>query len=158
PPRPRCGAWYPKPTRNSRRASSGWRSKGTAGAGWSVVEARLRRPTTASRRPGVSMGRYLLQRTIGMVLMLILISIVSYSMVRLLPAARVIGILGGGGDPVGRARVGAALGLDQPAALYYFVWVGRVLPGDFGRSIQSNKPVLETLREKLVPTVELTVM
>ena len=31
------------------------------------------------------MGRYLLQRLVGMVLMLLLISLVSYSMVRLLP-------------------------------------------------------------------------
>ena len=104
------------------------------------------------------MGRYLLQRTVGMLLMLVLISVVTYSMVRLLPGDPVIAMFGEGGDPVVMARVRADLGLDQPPALYYFVWVGRVLTGDFGRSIQSNKPVLETLREKLVPTLELTVL
>lgn len=104
------------------------------------------------------MGRYLLQRMVGMVLMLILISMVSYSMVRLLPGDPVVVMFGEQGDPVVMARVRADLGLDQPAALYYFVWVGRVLAGDLGRSMQSNKPVLETLREKLVPTVHLTIM
>jgi peptide/nickel transport system permease protein len=93
-----------------------------------------------------------------MLLMLVIISIVSYSMVRLLPGDPVIAIFGDGGNPAVMAAVRADLGLDQPAAQYYFVWVGRLLRGDFGRSIQSNKPVLETLAAQLVPTVELTIM
>jgi peptide/nickel transport system permease protein len=104
------------------------------------------------------MGRYLLQRTVGMVLMLILISVVSYSMIRLIPGDPVLAMFGERSDPAVMARARAELGLDQPPAIYYFVWVGRVLTGDFGRSIQSNRPVLDTLREKLVPTVQLTVM
>src|SRR5437763_10309029 len=104
------------------------------------------------------MARYLLQRLVGMLLMLIIISVVSYSMVRLLPGDPVNAIFGDGGDPAVMAAVRADLGLDQPAAQYYFVWLGRVLRGDFGRSIQSNKPVLETLRTQLIPTVELTIM
>src|SRR5262245_28496268 len=104
------------------------------------------------------MGRYLVQRLVGMLLMLVIISIVSYSMVRLLPGDPVNAIFGDGGNPAVMAAVRADLGLDQPAAQYYFVWVGRLLRGDFGRSIQSNKPVLETLASQLVPTVELTIM
>jgi peptide/nickel transport system permease protein len=103
-------------------------------------------------------GRYLVQRLVGMLLMLVIISIVSYSMVRLLPGDPVNAIFGDGGNPAVMAAVRADLGLDQPAAQYYFVWVGRLLRGDFGRSIQSNKPVLETLAAQLVPTVELTIM
>jgi peptide/nickel transport system permease protein len=93
-----------------------------------------------------------------MLLMLVIISIVSYSMVRLLPGDPVNAIFGDGGDPAVMAAVRVDLGLDQPAAVYYFVWVGRVLRGDFGRSIQSNKPVLESLRAQLVATVELTIL
>jgi peptide/nickel transport system permease protein len=93
-----------------------------------------------------------------MLLMLVIISIVSYSMVRLLPGDPVNAIFGDGGNPAVMAAVRADLGLDQPAAQYYFVWVGRLLRGDFGRSIQSNRPVLETLAAQLVPTVELTIM
>jgi peptide/nickel transport system permease protein len=93
-----------------------------------------------------------------MLLMLIIISVVSYSMVRLLPGDPVNAIFGDGGNPAAIAAVRADLGLDQPAAQYYFVWLGRVLRGDFGRSIQSNKPVLDTLRVQLIPTIELTIM
>ena len=62
------------------------------------------------------MGRYLLQRLVGMLLMLAIISVVSYSMVRLLPGDPVIAIFGDGGDPAVMAAVRADLGLDQPAA------------------------------------------
>ena len=104
------------------------------------------------------MTRYLMQRLVGMLLMLVIISVVSYSMVRLLPGDPVNALFGDGGDPAVIAAVRADLGMDQPAAQYYFVWLGRVLRGDFGRSIQSNKPVLETLRAQLIPTIELTIM
>jgi peptide/nickel transport system permease protein len=93
-----------------------------------------------------------------MLLMLILISIVSYSMVRLLPGDPVQAMLGEQGDPKFLARARAELGLDQPAPLYYFVWVGRVLTGDFGRSILTNRPVIDSVRGELVPTIELTIM
>lgn len=104
------------------------------------------------------MGRYLLQRLVGMVLTLILISILSYALVRLLPGDPVINMLGEGGDPAVIARVRADLGLDKPAPLYYFVWLGRVVRGDFGRSIQSNQPVAALLRSRLLPTLQLSVM
>jgi peptide/nickel transport system permease protein len=93
-----------------------------------------------------------------MLLMLIIISILSYSIVRLLPGDPVQAMLGEQGDPKFVAQARSELGLDQPAALYYFVWIGRVLTGDFGRSILSNRPVIEILRGELVPTIELTIM
>lgn len=102
------------------------------------------------------MGRYLLQRLVGMVLMLLLISLVSYSMVRLLPGDPVVAMLGEGGDPNVMARVRADLGLDQPAPVYYFTWLGRALQGDLGRSIQSNRPVTGILRDRLLPTLQLS--
>jgi peptide/nickel transport system permease protein len=103
-------------------------------------------------------GRYLLQRLMAMLIMLLLISIVSYSMVRLLPGDPAVVMFGESGDRAAMARLRADLGLDQPAAIYYFTWLGRVLQGDLGRSIQSNRPVLETLTSRMVPTIELTVM
>jgi peptide/nickel transport system permease protein len=104
------------------------------------------------------MGRYLLQRLVGMGLMLLLISLLSYSMVRLLPGDPVVAMLGEGGDPTVMARVRADLGLDQPAPVYYFVWLGRAIQGDLGRSIQSNRPVTGILRDRLLPTLQLSLL
>jgi peptide/nickel transport system permease protein len=93
-----------------------------------------------------------------MALALVLISVLSFALVRILPGDPVINMLGEGGDPAVIARVRADLGLDQPAPVYYFVWLGRVVRGDFGRSIQSNQPVAELLRDRLLPTVQLSIM
>jgi peptide/nickel transport system permease protein len=102
------------------------------------------------------MRRYLLQRLVGMLLMLLLVSLLSYSIVRLLPGDPVVAMLGEGGDPTVVARVRADLGLDQPAPLYFVVWLARAAHGDFGRSIQSNQPVVDLLSARIVPTLELT--
>jgi ABC-type dipeptide/oligopeptide/nickel transport system permease component len=60
------------------------------------------------------MHRYLLQRLVGMVVMLLLVSLLSYSIVRLLPGDPAVAMLGEGGDPAVVARVRADLRLDQP--------------------------------------------
>lgn len=104
------------------------------------------------------MRNFLFQRLIGMVVMLFLISIMSYFLVRLLPGDPALAMLGEGADPAIIARVRADLGLDKPAPIYYFVWLGRVVHGDFGRSIQSNKPVAPLLRDRLLPTIELSLL
>ena len=104
------------------------------------------------------MGRYLLQRLVGMVLMLLVVSVASYSVVRLLPGDPVLAMLGEGGDPAVIARVRTDLGLDQPAPVYFLVWLGRAAQGDLGRSIQSNQPVMALLHDRLVPTLELSLL
>jgi peptide/nickel transport system permease protein len=104
------------------------------------------------------MARYLLQRLVGMVLMLLLVSLLSYSVVRMLPGDPAVAMLGEGGDPAVIARVRSDLGLDQPAPVYFVVWLARAAHGDFGRSIQSNQPVIDLIGSRLLPTVELTLL
>jgi ABC-type dipeptide/oligopeptide/nickel transport system permease component len=48
------------------------------------------------------------------------------------------------------------LGLDRPLVVRYFQYLGRVLRGDLGRSIQQNRPVTDELAEAWPATVQLT--
>ncbi len=57
--------------------------------------------------------------------------------------------------PENRAALRHELGLDRPVAVQYVKWLGRVLRGDFGRSIRNNQPVLDALAERLPKTLEL---
>jgi peptide/nickel transport system permease protein len=50
------------------------------------------------------------------------------------------------------------LGLDQPIPVQYAKWLGRVLRGDFGRSIRTREPALEGLLARLPVTLHLTAM
>jgi peptide/nickel transport system permease protein len=47
------------------------------------------------------------------------------------------------------------LGLDQPAYIQYFHWLGRVLTGDFGYSTSNSEPVINAMLDRLPATLEL---
>jgi ABC-type dipeptide/oligopeptide/nickel transport system permease component len=49
----------------------------------------------------------------------------------------------------------ADMGLDQPVLVQFFLYLGRVLQGDLGRSLISNVPVIEELARTIGPTAEL---
>jgi len=53
------------------------------------------------------------------------------------------------------ARLHHQLGLDRPLGLQYFDYVGRLLHGDLGTSIATNRPVLTELALSLPATIEL---
>ncbi len=49
----------------------------------------------------------------------------------------------------------ASLGLDQPLHIQYVTFVGRVLQGDFGRSIVGDQPIADILLTRFPPTLLL---
>ena len=55
------------------------------------------------------------------------------------------------------ARIHKQLGLDQPLHVQFVAWVGRVLTGDLGTSIFSRLPVSRLIRQRLEPTIVLSV-
>lgn len=53
------------------------------------------------------------------------------------------------------AAIRLELGLDQPIVVQFAKYIGRVAQGDLGRSIISNKLVIEELAATIGPTIEL---
>jgi peptide/nickel transport system permease protein len=49
-------------------------------------------------------------------------------------------------------------GLDKPLYVQYFRWISRVLQGDFGVSFVQNRPVKDIIRERLPPTILISVL
>jgi peptide/nickel transport system permease protein len=49
------------------------------------------------------------------------------------------------------------LGLDRPLVIQYFVWLGRVVRGDLGRSLVDRTSVLDQIRLRLPATIELAI-
>ncbi|MGR3583868.1 MAG: ABC transporter permease, partial [Pseudooceanicola nanhaiensis] len=47
------------------------------------------------------------------------------------------------------------LGLDEPLVARYFIWLGNMLQGDFGRSFSLNRPVLDEVTERFMATLIL---
>lgn len=47
------------------------------------------------------------------------------------------------------------LGLDKPLALQYFMWLGRSLRGDLGKTLIDETPVIDVLRQKIPNSLQL---
>ena len=52
----------------------------------------------------------------------------------------------------------AKWGLNKPIPVQYVIWMGRILRGDLGKSLNGEKPVSESIRARLGATVQLAIV
>ena len=101
------------------------------------------------------MLRYVLTRLILLVPVLLGISLIVFLIMVFIPGDPAIAILQGYATAENVAKLRAELGLDRPLVEQYFNWLGNLLSGDFGRSYNLNRPVLDELFDRIVPTLIL---
>lgn len=106
------------------------------------------------------MRHYLLARLALLVPVLIGVSIVTFSLIRLVPGDPVAVVLGPDArtTPEQVAAIRAAFGLDEPAPVQYVHWMSRVLSGDLGTSFRTGRTLTQELELRLPVTVELTML
>lgn len=102
-------------------------------------------------------------RAIGLKLLLlvpviVIVSFLTFLMTELQPGDTAIAILGESAQPEQIEAVREQLGLDKPVPERYADWAGNAITGDLGRSLRSNQPVVEALRERLPVTIQLALM
>ncbi|MEQ8691488.1 MAG: ABC transporter permease [Pseudomonadales bacterium] len=103
------------------------------------------------------MQAYLARRLLALLPTLFFASLIVFVSMRMIPGD-VIDLMLAQNDIAttqDRARIEAALGLDQPMLNQYIDWVGGVLQGDLGRSLWQNTEVTEQLKATLPITFEL---
>jgi len=100
--------------------------------------------------------RYIIRRLLLLIPVLIGISIVTFAMLRLIPGDPAQVMLGEHATQEAVADIRARLGLDQPIHIQYLHYIESVLRLDLGRSIKTNRPVLQEIGQRLPATVELT--
>jgi peptide/nickel transport system permease protein len=103
------------------------------------------------------MGRYVARRAVEALPLLLLVSIILFSIIQLT------------GDPLAAYTVDSTLtgedlvrlrhyyGLDQPVPIQYLRWLGNVVTGNWGTSFVSNVPVVELIGQRLPNTLLLVV-
>lgn len=104
------------------------------------------------------MTTYLLKRLIALFLTLLLLSIVVFAVMRIIPGDPAQIILGLQATPEAVAALRAALGLDQPLTVQYLSWIGELLRGNMGQSINYGVPISELIVERLAVTGPLTLI
>jgi peptide/nickel transport system permease protein len=98
---------------------------------------------------------YALRRLAMIIPVLLGISIIVFLIMAMIPGDPALAILGSFATPENTAQLRQDLGLDRPLIQQYFVWLGNLLQGDFGRSYSLNRPVLDEVLERLGPTLLL---
>jgi peptide/nickel transport system permease protein len=107
------------------------------------------------------MSRYILKRLIWTIPVLLGITIISFTVMKIAP-----------GDPIGMItdlnpnmnqetikRLRAHYGLDQPMYVQYFKWLKNMLMLDFGTSFASdNRPVIDKIKERIPITIMINVL
>ena len=98
---------------------------------------------------------YALRRLAMIIPVLLGISVIVFLIMAMIPGDPALAILGSFATPENTAQLRQDLGLDRPLIEQYFVWLGNLLQGDFGRSYSLNRPVLDEVLERLGPTLLL---
>ena len=99
---------------------------------------------------------YVIRRLILTIPILLLVSIMVFSLLQLIPGDPATVILGQEATPEAKAALRHELGLDRPLVVQYLSWLGRVVRGDLGRSLVDRSPVIEHIAQRLPVTLELT--
>ncbi|MDC0949132.1 ABC transporter permease [Gammaproteobacteria bacterium] len=88
---------------------------------------------------------------------LLVVSIIIFGAIELLPGDLAEAVLGQGATEETVAAKRKELGLDTPAPVRYFQWLGGAVTGDFGRSLTSDQPVSELIGPRFANTLFLAV-
>ncbi|MGL4256380.1 ABC transporter permease [Microbacterium sp.] len=101
-------------------------------------------------------------RTIGHRLLLLIptlfgLSVLLFLWVRALPGGPAVALLGERATPEAIAEINEAYGFDKPLIEQYLTWMGQLLSGDFGVSLQTRVPVVEEFMRRFPATLELTI-
>ena len=98
---------------------------------------------------------FLIKRLAGLIVLLVILSILVFSLSRAIPADPAAMYVGIRAKPDQIAEMRHQLGLDDPLHIQYLRYMQRLLKGDMGVSFRTHRPVLEDLIEKLPLSLEI---
>src|SRR5215210_6040355 len=106
------------------------------------------------------MAQYIVRRLALLIPVLLGVSLVVFTLVRLIPGDATLLAIGVDQriTPEQRELVRKSYGLDQPQPVQYARWMQHVLQGDLGTSLRTRRSVNEELRLRLPVTIELTLL
>jgi peptide/nickel transport system permease protein len=102
-----------------------------------------------------------MRRLLNMIPTLVLVSLIVFSLLRLLPSDPVRILAGvdesGAIDPALYAKIKTELGLDRPMIVQYGSWIAGILRGDWGKSYLTGMQVFPQIVDRLKFTVQLAI-
>ncbi|MDP9393624.1 MAG: ABC transporter permease [Actinomycetota bacterium] len=102
------------------------------------------------------MGAFLVRRGAQALVVLVGVTLVTFSLVQLVPGDPIRVSLGTRFDPEVYQLLRERAGFDQPLPVQYLSYIGNAVTGDLGVSFRSGEPVSQILMERLPATLTLT--
>lgn len=103
------------------------------------------------------MKRFIEKRIISVIPVLIIVSIVIFSLIHLVPGDPATAMLGDLATEEDIAALRIRMGLDKPLIEQYFIWIGNIFHGDFGMSVVNNETVGSLIISHIRPTISLAI-
>ncbi|MGH7873105.1 MAG: ABC transporter permease [Candidatus Binatia bacterium] len=103
------------------------------------------------------MASYFIQRLAGTIPVLLLISLLVFSLIHAAPGDPTLLLLGEETNAAAVAEAKARWGLDQPLHVQYWRFLQSAIAGDFGKSFKYSEPVLRVIINRLPATIELAI-
>ncbi|WP_172408179.1 ABC transporter permease [Desulfosporosinus sp. FKA] len=101
---------------------------------------------------------YILRRLSMLFLVLVIVAILAFFCVYAMPGDPVRIILGDFATKDQILQLRHQLGLDQSVYVRFFIWLSRIIHGDFGESLFLHMPVSKAILSRMEPTLLLAVM
>jgi len=105
---------------------------------------------------------YILRRIVYIIFVFFIVSVIMFTLFKLSPSDPVRMYTEGLKNDMRPAdferyqeQIRVMLGLDQPLVVQYLKWMGRMLVGDFGRSLVYRQPVIEVIKAPMINTLRL---
>ncbi len=99
--------------------------------------------------------RYLVTRLLQIVPVLFAIVTIDFLIIHLVPGDPAIALAGPNANPDFIAAIHREFGFDKPLYEQYFIYILNLMQGNLGISVAQHRPVLDTILERLGPTLLL---
>ena len=100
---------------------------------------------------------YVVRRVLATIPVMAVVAVVVFLLLRLTSGDPAAIIAGDNATSQDVEAIRTQLGLDRPIVQQFGIWIGNVLRGDFGESFFFKKTVAEMIKERLEPTLALSV-
>lgn len=103
------------------------------------------------------MIRFVANRLVGMIFVVLGITILTFVISHIVPADPALAAAGQNATAEQVAAIRESLQLDRPLPIQYWDYLTGLVQGDLGRSIQTNRPILDDMKTFFPATLELTI-
>lgn len=101
---------------------------------------------------------FLARRVALGIVVLLVVSVLTFVLVALTPGNAAESILGATATPAAVAQLMKELNLNQPLPVQYWLWLKDAVGGDFGTSLTTGEPVTQMMASRWQPTLSLVLL